>query len=155
MFCGLLHFTKHIKQADGSFPIYYYVMLLIVYAVHQVNDYSMCRHNNYAIVGDQVTVFSIYVALMAFHAKKSDPAIGGTYMTLLNTVTNLGGNWPATLSLWMVEHLDIKNNGITTIDGYYVETLICVLIGFVWLTVYGRSRISKLQSLPASAWKCS
>ena len=25
---------------------------------------------------------------------------GGTYMTLLNTVCNLGGNWPATLALW-------------------------------------------------------
>jgi PAT family acetyl-CoA transporter-like MFS transporter 1 len=27
---------------------------------------------------------------MAFHAKISDPAIGGTYMTLLNTLANLG-----------------------------------------------------------------
>jgi len=27
---------------------------------------------------------------MAFHAKVSDPIIGGTYMTLLNTVSNLG-----------------------------------------------------------------
>ena len=27
---------------------------------------------------------------MAFTAKISDPAVGGTYMTLLNTITNLG-----------------------------------------------------------------
>ena len=38
----------------------------------------------------QVFVYMIFVAQMAFHAKISDPAIGGTYMTLLNTVANLG-----------------------------------------------------------------
>ena len=38
----------------------------------------------------QVTLYSIYVAMMAFTAKISDPAVGGTYMTLLNTITNLG-----------------------------------------------------------------
>jgi PAT family acetyl-CoA transporter-like MFS transporter 1 len=32
----------------------------------------------------------MFVAQMAFNAKVSDPAIGGTYMTLLNTVANLG-----------------------------------------------------------------
>lgn len=50
----------------------------------------------------------MYVACMAFHAKVSDPLIGGTYMTLLNTVTNLGGNWPATMALWMVDPLTSK-----------------------------------------------
>lgn len=38
----------------------------------------------------QVTLYSIYVSQMAFTAKISDPAVGGTYMTLLNTITNLG-----------------------------------------------------------------
>ena len=38
----------------------------------------------------QVFVYSMFVSQMAFHAKISDPAIGGTYMTLLNTVANLG-----------------------------------------------------------------
>lgn len=50
----------------------------------------------------------MYVACMAFHAKVSDPLIGGTYMTLLNTVTNLGGNWPSTVALWMVDPLTTK-----------------------------------------------
>lgn len=45
---------------------------------------------------------------MAFFAHISDPVVGGTYMTLLNTLTNLGGNWPATLSLWFVDPLTIK-----------------------------------------------
>lgn len=50
----------------------------------------------------------MYVACMAFHAKVSDPLIGGTYMTLLNTVTNLGGNWPSTVALWLVDPLTSK-----------------------------------------------
>ena len=34
----------------------------------------------------------MFVSIMAFFAQVSDPAVGGTYMTLLNTLTNLGGN---------------------------------------------------------------
>ncbi|KAL6712401.1 hypothetical protein ACN47E_000278 [Coniothyrium glycines] len=36
----------------------------------------------------------MFVAVSAFHAKISDPVIGGTYMTLLATVSNLGGTFP-------------------------------------------------------------
>ena len=38
----------------------------------------------------QIVVYCMYVPTMAFFAKVSDPVIGGTYMTLLNTVCNLG-----------------------------------------------------------------
>ena len=30
-------------------------------------------------------------------------------MTLLNTVTNLAGTWPSTLSLWMVDNVSLKD----------------------------------------------
>ncbi|KAL1413874.1 hypothetical protein MTO96_007924 [Rhipicephalus appendiculatus] len=59
VFMILLHWTYHVKNADGTFPLYYYAVIVIVYAVHQV------------------TVYSIFVSLMAFHARVSDPAIGG------------------------------------------------------------------------------
>ncbi|KAL9056561.1 MAG: hypothetical protein Q9162_002844 [Coniocarpon cinnabarinum] len=36
----------------------------------------------------------MFVAISAFHAKIADPVIGGTYMTLLATVSNLGGTFP-------------------------------------------------------------
>ena len=45
----------------------------------------------------------MFVASMAFFAKVSDPRSGGTYMTLLNTLANLGGTWPATVVLWLVD----------------------------------------------------
>jgi hypothetical protein len=35
-----------------------------------------------------------FVSASAFHTQIADPLIGGTYMTLLNTISNLGGTWP-------------------------------------------------------------
>ena len=51
----------------------------------------------------------MFVTQIAFHARISDPAIGGTYMTLLNTICNLGSNWPGTLALWFVDPLSSKS----------------------------------------------
>lgn len=44
-----------------------------------------------------------FVGITAFHTRIADPVIGGTYMTLLNTVSNLGGTWPRYFVLRMVE----------------------------------------------------
>lgn len=118
----------------------------------------------------------MFVAQMAFHAKISDPAIGGTYMTLLNTLANLGGNWPATVALWLVEGLTWKSCGggpgdcgsspdseackgagencSTVIDGYYIESFLCVVLGFLWF-LWRQRRVRQLDDLPLSAWKCS
>ncbi|KAF2704051.1 hypothetical protein K504DRAFT_463127 [Pleomassaria siparia CBS 279.74] len=45
----------------------------------------------------------MFVAVSAFHAKISDPVIGGTYMTLLATVSNLGGTFPRFFVLKFVD----------------------------------------------------
>lgn len=45
----------------------------------------------------------MYICDMSFFAKISDPLIGGTYMTLMNTITNLGGSWVQTFFLWFVD----------------------------------------------------
>ena len=50
----------------------------------------------------------MFVSIMAFFAKVSDPVVGGTYMTLLNTLSNLGGNWPTTVMLWFIDPLSSK-----------------------------------------------
>lgn len=44
----------------------------------------------------------------AFFTDISDKNIGGTYMTLLNTVANIGQQWPTTLALYLVEAFSIK-----------------------------------------------
>ncbi|XP_014666688.1 PREDICTED: acetyl-coenzyme A transporter 1-like [Priapulus caudatus] len=152
IFAVLVYWTQQMHAVDGEFPLYYYAIILITYGLHQVALYIM------------------FVAIMAFHAKVSDPAIGGTYMTLLNTVSNLGGNWPVTVALWFVDELTWKSCSAdpklacgeecaagggtctTSVDGYYVESLVCVLLGFAWLLLRGGT-VRKLQNLPMSAWK--
>jgi len=49
-----------------------------------------------------------FVAMMSFFARIADPTIGGTYMTLLNTLSNLGYKWPASLVLALVEPLTAR-----------------------------------------------
>lgn len=46
----------------------------------------------------------MFVAVSAFHARIADPAIGGTYMTLLATVCNLGGTFPRYFVLRLVDY---------------------------------------------------
>ncbi|XP_048250112.1 acetyl-coenzyme A transporter 1-like [Haliotis rufescens] len=158
VYCALVYWATVAQTAPGEFPWYWYVITLGSYALHQVFVYSM------------------FVATMAFAAKVSDPAIGGTYMTLLNTLSNLGGNWPATVALWMVDFLTWKNctaDGVdscnsktltaechaadgkcnTTMDGYYIESVACVILGLIWL-VWKKSTVKRLDSLDLSAWKC-
>lgn len=164
----IVYWTPSLRLADGTFPIYYYAILISIYALHQV------------------TVYSMFVGLMAFHASISDPSIGGSYMTLLNTVANLGGNWPSTTALWLVDKLTFKTcteicnvpevatnmsastagsattqmppvcttNCTILLDGYYVECAICVIVGFIWLQ-WGASRLRRIQSLPPVAWYVS
>ncbi|XP_034832328.1 acetyl-coenzyme A transporter 1 [Maniola hyperantus] len=143
-----------------SGPSYFYLfILMLLYVFHQTCLYCM------------------FVAVMAFFAKVSDPAVGGTYMTLLNTVSNLGTNWPNTLALWAIDHLTYKtcsapeltDNTCATqleaevckqsggtcnikIDGFYIEVVLCLVAGFAWLQ-WGRPTIRRLQRLPASAWQ--
>ena len=155
--------TPSFANADGSFPLAYYGLVVVLYAVHQVCVYSM------------------FVSIMAFFAQISDPAVGGTYMTMLNTLTNLGGNWPATVALWLVDAVTVKEcQGAKDVDlsaanacdsaaasdacaaaggacetvreGYYVESVVCVVIGFLWLA-WGWGTTKRLQSADQAEWR--
>lgn len=153
----LVWVTPHVVTG-GHVPAYYFVVLITLYLIHQVFASSM------------------FVAAMAFSAKISDPAVGGTYMTLLNTLSNLGSIWPATTALWFVDPLTFRqcssdpsndcstvvkreictntHNGVCNmqLDGYYIESVLCLIIGFAWLR-WGRQTIDTLQTRPLSAWK--
>nr|XP_045608057.1 acetyl-coenzyme A transporter 1-like [Procambarus clarkii] len=126
----------------------------------------------------QVFVNCMFVGVMAFFARISDSSVGGTYMTLLNTFTNLGGNWPAWIALRYVSELTWKSClGVMTafscnskqeeqmceaaggtctinIDGYYVESVLLLVFGLLWM-YWGISTIKRLQNLPVSAWAVS
>lgn len=64
-----VYFTPSIiKNSPDDIPAYYYVTIIIIYLIYQVPLRAM------------------YTADMAFMARVSDPLVGGTYMTLLNTI---------------------------------------------------------------------
>ena len=69
---AFVYYTPSFQKYDKTFPWYFYAMAVFIYGIHQVFVYSM------------------FVSQMAFFAQVSDPKIGGTYMTLLNTLSNLG-----------------------------------------------------------------
>ncbi|KAK0246401.1 acetyl-coenzyme A transporter 1-domain-containing protein [Armillaria nabsnona] len=54
-----------------------------------------------------------FVGISAFHTRVSDPLIGGTYMTLLNTFTNLGGTWPKWFVLKGVDLFSVATCKVT------------------------------------------
>ena len=78
------------QQEDESFPNYYYILLTIVVAVHRI------------------TLYAMFLGIVAFFTRISDPVVGATYMTLLNTFTNLGSMWPVSFSLWFVDQVTYK-----------------------------------------------
>ena len=85
-----VYVTPIIRLEDGSFPSYYYIVLTCLYISHKV-----------------IWFFSP-MALSAFNNRISDPLVGGTYMTLLNTFMNLGGVVSKSFSLWFVGLITFK-----------------------------------------------
>jgi len=68
-------------------PFTYEASLIGVYSLHMTTSYTM------------------QIAIMAFFARVSDPMVGGTYMTFLNTINNLGTMWPRSAVLWLVDKI--------------------------------------------------
>ena len=93
----------------------------------------------------------MFVAQMAFFNRVSDPKIGGTYMTMLNTISNLGGQWPGTFVLAtkakLEEHFPEANS-------FYGVTSCALVLGAAWLFFMQR-RVLALQALPAKSWLAS
>ena len=124
----------------------------------------------------------IFISMMSFFSKISDPTIGGSYMTLLNTLANLGSKWPNSLSLYILptmtynvcesyrsgqqeifqvscagsDHI-CKNAGGTCniqLDGYTIQVILGVIIGFLWLLFFA-NKLKSLQALPHIDWMIS
>ena len=101
--------------------------------------------------------------------------MGGTYMTLLNTIANLGSKWPNSSALWLLPKLthtecrvagdvlyshcihtkkQCRDQGgvcVTTFDGFSYESALCISIGIVWLFLL-RGFIYNLQGLGHKEW---
>lgn len=116
-----------------------------------------------------------FVSITAFHTKIADPEIGGTYMTILNTLCNLGGQWPRVIVLagvdWFTKaYCDVNGERCVTMeekaacsalngtcivvrDGYYFMNFVCLGLGVFLFTTFIQKTMRRLQSLPTSAWR--
>ncbi len=133
-----------------------------------------------ALVLHEVAGSLVFNSLMAYFSRVSDPAIGGTYMTLLNTLTNLGAKWPSSLCLWLLPKLTFtsclltSDGGVSPVDiscslvggaacieyggrcevawdGYTISAAFCLVFGVGWWFFF-RESVKKLQNTPPSDW---
>ena len=133
------------------------------------------------IMSHMATCFAqtvMFVSSAAFHTQIADPEIGGTYMTTLNTVSNLGGTFPRFFVLQLVDYftkatcvsdmlqpfscaleqgkmqcLDLGGRCKTVQDGYYVMGILCLSIGTAVFFSFIRPHVLRLQGLPQKSWR--
>jgi len=86
----LVYVTPMLRLENGSFPSYFYILLTCLFGLFQM------------------TMFSMSVSWLAFGNKISDPMVGGTYITILNTFFNIGMMWPKSFSLWFIDQITLK-----------------------------------------------
>jgi len=97
-------------------------------------------------------------AQMTFFASRVDPAIGGSYMTLLNTAANLGGTWPASFVMGLLGMLTTGSDGTAdasssfTRDPYTALQTVFSVLGVIWIFVFG-PKLRRLATLPDDAWR--
>jgi MFS transporter, PAT family, solute carrier family 33 (acetyl-CoA transportor), member 1 len=88
-YAGVLPLAKHVYSDEYT--------AATAAAADDSDTAAVKRQFYYALIGavvlHEIATNFMYVSMMAFFARVSDPAIGGTYMTLLNTVANLGSKW--------------------------------------------------------------
>eukprot|EP00164_Ancoracysta_twista_P004472 GFYU01006034.1.p1 GENE.GFYU01006034.1~~GFYU01006034.1.p1 ORF type:complete len:504 (-),score=102.74 GFYU01006034.1:121-1632(-) len=115
----------------------------------------------------------MFVAQGGFFAKVSDPAIGGMYQTLLNSVSNMGGNWPVPIGWYVCGYMTVRScataDGIAVMcdteqecrdagatctierDGFYVVAAVSTVIGILLFAPL-RLWIQRLQQCSEEDW---
>lgn len=131
-----------------------------------------------------LTIFESFVSTFAFSSMSSffsmiaDPKIGGTYLTLLNTLSNISSTWPRSIVLFAVdlftqnrcvavsdrlnfcrtalERSECKALGgqcVLVKDGYYVTSVICIISGLLIFPLFIRRMLKKFESAPIESWR--
>jgi PAT family acetyl-CoA transporter-like MFS transporter 1 len=159
----VIQYTTEAYANKNSISWTFFASLILVMVVHEIAS-------NF-----------IFIPAMSFFAKISDPSIGGTYMTLLNTMSNLGSKWPNVTALWLLPKLtqtsckifnenndyninnsidcsnnisscvDIGGSCSIDVDGYTIETWVCFVIGILWIIIF-KDLVIKMQYYHRNEW---
>ncbi|CAF3682915.1 unnamed protein product [Rotaria socialis] len=95
-------------------------------------------------VVNETIIYVQLVARVGFYAQISEPRIGGTYMTLVSTLGNIGQIASSSVVLAIASKLPKKH-------AYSIEVAGCTVFGIVWLLLTWRM-MHRLQSLPIHKW---
>jgi hypothetical protein len=82
--------TLSFRDSNGDFPISYFAIYILY------------------MIGSQLIGSTCFLAIGSILSNVADPAIGGTYMTLLATVVNLGSMYPSTAALYLIGFFTVK-----------------------------------------------
>ncbi len=91
LICVFVYYVPNFRLDDGEYPAYFFFICLVTFLVNGLVDTTLS------------------LSLMSFFSKISDEALGGTYMTFLTTLTNLGGSYPGTVALFLINWLTRKH----------------------------------------------
>lgn len=155
-------------------------MLLVYFMPHEVGWFYFVLIVLEHVISSFMSTVQ-FVSANAFHTQIADPLIGGTYMTLLNTISNLGGTWPKYFVLEGVQRFtssecvaqageeltgfvihnkldsekckELGGKVLILKDGYYTMNIICVIVGSLTFWFFIRDRIANLQSLGLRTWR--
>jgi len=169
------------KPLDTWLLGYKFQLVLSLLCMSIIYFYPPELSNAYIFI---VIVFSVlanvsgsimFVSLGTFFAKISDARIGGTYLTLVNTISNFGGTWPHFFVFYLVDLLSqtkcissgaeiVLTNGcsrlecaenegecVTTFDGYFLVGILGVGFG-LWIIKNIKRNFVPLQFQTASSW---
>lgn len=156
VFAVLSMFVVMMFPKSGAGPGYLFVVIL----VH--------------VLGNFMSTIQ-FVSINAFHTQIADPLIGGTYMTILNTISNLGGQWPRLIVLAGVDWFTVATCSVdgtscavepgkshckalggtcsVSQDGYYVMNIVCICFGLGLFYSFIKPKMYALQHLAISQWR--
>ncbi len=86
-----IYFLPTFKNSSGQFEWFFYLIYFIINGIEKMVSTTM------------------FITIVSFFAKISDQNIGGTYMTLLATLSNLGSMYPSTAGMYLVNWFSVKN----------------------------------------------
>jgi PAT family acetyl-CoA transporter-like MFS transporter 1 len=130
------------EEGASSLSLWFYARVLVVQLL-----YSLASN-------------ILFVSQCSFFARVCDSSIGGSYMTLLNTISNLGSSWPKFFVFAAVDlfscNKESKPCGALAFgktDGFYVVSAICFAYGVGWFLLM-RKRMLQLGTIEKKHWSC-
>lgn len=108
----------------------------------------------------------MFIAIGAFflNVSSSSVHVAGSYLTLLNTSSNMGGTWHKAIVLWLVDRLTTREDCAIPpdspagtlcpirYDGFYIISFALMPVAAA-VGLHLRKSLFKLSKLPDAAWK--